>query len=218
MPASPVLVATRSRHKLAEIRDLVAGLPVELVSPADLGLEVEPAEERLEVHETFAGNALAKARHFRRRSGLPTFADDSGLCVDALDGAPGVRTRRFAPEALAARIGRDAANNRHLLERLAEVPPERRSARYRCAVAAVDGAGEPFVTEGTVEGRIARAPRGKGGFGYDPLFVPEGEERTYAELPAEVKRRTSHRARAVRQLTPWLRELAEAEDDVREEE
>lgn len=215
MSAPRVLVATRSRHKLAEIRDLLSDVPVELVSPADLGLAPEPAEEGLEVHDTFAANARAKAEHFHARSGLPTFADDSGLCVDALGGAPGVRTRRFAPEELAARIGRDAANNRHLLERLAGVPPERRSARYRCAVAAVADACEPFLTEGTVEGRIAETPRGTGGFGYDPLFVPEGEERTYAELPPETKRRTSHRAQAVRALAPWLRQLVE---DRREED
>ncbi len=213
-----MLVATRSRHKLAEIRDLLPDLPVELVSPVDLGLEPEPAEERLEVHETFADNALAKAEHFHDRCGLPTFADDSGLCVDALDGGPGVRTRRFAPEALAARIGRDAANNRHLLERLAGVPIARRGARYRCVVAAVDRRGEPFLAEGTVEGRIAESPRGTGGFGYDPLFVPKGQERTYAELPPEVKRRTSHRAQAVRRLAFWIREVAERQREPRRED
>lgn len=203
-----VLVATRSPHKLEEIRTILPSAPVRFVSLSEAGIERRPEERDLEPHETFAENALSKARHFHGRSGLPTLADDSGLCVDALGGGPGVRTKRFAPEERAKRLGRDAANNRHLLELLEGVEEEARGAEYRCAMAAVDARGERVV-EGKVRGRIARAPRGSGGFGYDPLFLLPDRGRTYAELPAAVKRETSHRARALRALVPWLEEVAE---------
>ncbi|WP_420441020.1 non-canonical purine NTP pyrophosphatase [Candidatus Palauibacter sp.] len=199
----PVLVATRSAHKLREIRGLLADLPVRLLGPADLGLPERKEEEDLEPFDTFARNALSKAKYFHRRSGLPVLADDSGLCVDALGGGPGVRTRRFAPPELVARWGRDEANNRWLLEQLESVAEERRRAHYRCAVALTDDLRHEVV-EGIVRGRIARRPDGSGGFGYDPLFVPEGHDRTYAELPAEVKTATSHRAKAVRRARGWI--------------
>lgn len=209
MPTAPrVLIATRSPHKLSEIRRILSDLPLALVSPDDLDLARVPEEDDLEPFETFAENAMSKARHFHARAGLPTLADDSGLCVDALDGEPGVRTKRFAPEELAARLGRDEANNRHLLDRLHGVSEAARGARYRCAVAAVGGGAAARVAEGSVRGRIATAPRGTGGFGYDPLFVPEGETRSYAELPPEAKRWSSHRARAFRRIVPWLTALS----------
>lgn len=198
-----VLVATRSVHKLDEIRRLLADTPVRLVGPAELDLEPREEEEDLEPFDTFAANALSKARYFHGRSGVPTLADDSGLCVDALDGAPGVRTKRFAPAAWAVEWGVDRANNRWLLSRLEGVPPERRGAHYASVLAGVDERGEA-VFEGRVEGVIAEAPRGEGGFGYDPLFVPWGETRTYAELPPEVKERTSHRAGAARAARAWI--------------
>lgn len=198
-----VLVATRSPHKLDEIRRLLADIPVRLVGPAELDLEPRDEEEDLEPFDTFAANALSKARYFHGRSGVPTLADDSGLCVDALDGAPGVRTKRFAPDAWAAEWGVDRANNRWLLSRLEGVPSERRGAHYACVLAGVDERGES-VFEGRVEGVISDAPRGEGGFGYDPLFVPSGEIRTYAELPAAVKERTSHRAGAARAARAWI--------------
>lgn len=207
MPPPRVLVATRSPHKLAEIREILANAPVFFVSLTEAGLPPLPEEKGLERFETFAENALAKAAHFHARSGLPTVADDSGLCVDALGGGPGVRTKRFAPGELAERWGRDEANNRWLLERLEGVPEEARGAHYHCAVAAVDDRGHRIV-EGDVHGRIAREPRGEGGFGYDPLFLLPDRGRTYAELPPVVKRETSHRARALRKLVPWLEELA----------
>lgn len=203
-----VLVATRSPHKLAEIREILGDLPIEFLSLDELGVEPRPEEEGIERYATFRENALAKARYFHARVGLATLADDSGLCVDGLEGGPGVRTKRFAPEHLAARFGRDEANNRWLLERLRDVPPEGRRAEYRCAIAALGGgAPEPFVTEGRVAGRIARTPRGEGGFGYDPLFVLPSHGRSFAELPWAVKRDRSHRARALRGLRPWLEAL-----------
>jgi XTP/dITP diphosphohydrolase len=135
-------------------------------------------------------------------------ADDSGLCVAALDDEPGVRTKRFAPEDWARRWGRDEANNRWLLHQLAGVPPERRAAHYRCAIALVDDL-EHATFEGTVHGTIAIEPRGSGGFGYDPLFLPRGENATYAELSPATKMTTSHRARALRETLPWLDALAD---------
>lgn len=208
MPAPPVLVATRSEHKLREIREILADLPVRFLGPADLGLDPLPEEADLEPFDTFADNALSKARHFHARAGLPTIADDSGLCVDALDGGPGVRTKRLAPDAWAERWGRDEANNRWLLAELDGVLPSARGAHYRCAVGAVRE-GSEAVFAGRVEGRIAREPRGEGGFGYDPLFLIPAVGKTYAELPPEVKRATSHRANALRKLRPWLRRLLE---------
>lgn len=201
-------MATRSPHKLREIREILGDAPAEFLSLADLGLPASPEEEGLERFDTFAENALAKARHFHGLTGLPTLADDSGLCVDALEGGPGVRTKRFAPPELTARWGRDEANNRFLLESLRRVPDEGRWAEYRCAIAAVTEEGEA-VFEGRVRGRIGSEPRGRGGFGYDPVFVIPEYGRTLAELPPEVKARTSHRAAALRQLRPWLEGLAE---------
>lgn len=203
MSAPPLLVATRSPHKLAEIREILADLPVALVGPADLGLAVREEEDELEPFDTFARNALSKARYFHGRSGLPTLADDSGLCVDALDGGPGVRTKRFAPEDWAERWGRDEANIRWLLERLSDVPAEARGARYRCCVALADEMSHATF-DGAAEGSIAEVPRGEGGFGYDPLFLLEGGDRTYAELPERVKRATSHRAAALRAARGWI--------------
>lgn len=202
-----LLVATRSPHKLEELRELAGELEIDFVSLADLEVPETDEEAGIEVHETFAENAMAKARHFHRRTGLSTLADDSGLCVDALGGGPGVRTKRFAPDELVERWGRDEANNRHLLERLEGVPREERGAHYHCSLA-VRTEAESFVVQGKVDGRIATEPRGEGGFGYDPLFVLPEHGGTYAELPPEVKRSTSHRAEAIRALLPWLRERA----------
>jgi XTP/dITP diphosphohydrolase len=165
-----------------------------------------PIEEHLEVYDTFEENARAKALYFQRSTLMPTIADDSGLCVDRLDGGPGVRTKRFAPEKMVDRYGRDAANNRYLLQRLEGVPEEERGARYRCAIAYEDGE-TSFVVEGVVEGRIAAEPSGEGGFGYDPLFVVPEYGETFGVLPPEVKATLSHRSRAARALAEKLREL-----------
>ncbi len=201
----PLLLATRSEHKLQEARDILAEADVRVVSLVEADLPELPEEADLEPFDTFAENALSKARHFYERSGLLTIADDSGICVDALDGGPGVRTKRFAPDAVAAEWGRDEANNLHLLERLSGVPESKRGAHYHCAIAAVNHSGHALF-EGEVHGVIATEPRGEGGFGYDPLFILPECGMTYAELSAEVKRATSHRARALRKLIPWLGE------------
>ena len=210
MTARPrLLVATHSAHKLAELRELLEVELAELVSLTDLGIGDEPEE----TGTTFETNARIKARSGARRTGLPTLADDSGLEVDALGGGPGVRTRRYAgPDAT------DADNNARLLAALAELPVERRGARYVCVLALAlprPGAGPRDTVpvravRGTTRGRIATGPRGTGGFGYDPIFEPEGEPpggRTFGQWSAAEKHAVSHRGRAARRMTPILREL-----------
>lgn len=209
MSARDVLLASRNRHKLAEIREMLEDLPVRVLSPEDVGLAPDPAEDAVERWDSFEANALAKAAWFRARSGLPTLADDSGLCVDALDGGPGVRSRRFAPENEVGPAGRDAANNQHLLQRLAGRPAPERAAHYRCALALLEDRFR-VVVFGRCDGRIATETRGEGGFGYDPLFVPTGFERTFGELPPDVKAGRSHRAAAVRAVRPWLTPTVQA--------
>ncbi len=204
-----LLVATHSGHKLAELRELLRLDHAALVSLDDLGIADEPEE----TGETFETNARIKARFGARRTGLPTLADDSGLEVDALDGGPGVRTRRYAgPDAT------DADNNAKLLAALGDLPPERRGGRYVCVLAlALPVAGRPAraaiptrVVRGTTSGRIALAARGTNGFGYDPIFEPAGEPpggRTFGEWPPAEKHAVSHRGRAARRMAPILREL-----------
>jgi XTP/dITP diphosphohydrolase len=206
--ARRLLVATRSRHKLRELQELLA-LPdgVELVSPDDLGIDGEPDE----TGATFETNARIKARYYAARSGLPTLADDSGLEVDALDGGPGVRTRRYAGD-----DATDDDNNRKLLRELAGLPPLRRGARYVCVLALAEpgstgtrGGMRIEVRRGTCRGRIADGTRGDGGFGYDPLFEPLAEApggRTLGQWSAAEKHAISHRARAAGRMRPLLAE------------
>ena len=199
-----LVFATHNRGKLRELRELVAPLGFDVVSAADAALA--PVEEDA---PTFEGNAEKKARAAHAATRLPALADDSGLEVDALDGAPGVRSARYAVETIAThpalRAGaQDAANNQKLLAALAEVPDEKRTARFRCALAFVDGA-ELIVTGGACEGAIARAPRGSNGFGYDPLFlVAAAPGRTMAELAPDEKNRVSHRGQAMRAMASAL--------------
>ena len=204
-----LLVATHSAHKLAELRELLQLDRAEIVGLDSVGVEDEPDE----TGATFETNARIKARFGARRTGLPTLADDSGLEVDALDGRPGVRTRRYAgPNAS------DGANNAKLISELDGLPPERRGARYVCVLAlalpgrdARPGNAVPIRTvRGTTRGRIATEPKGSGGFGYDPIFEPEGEPpggRTFGQWSAAEKHAVSHRGRAARRMTPILREL-----------
>src|SRR2546426_2811814 len=202
-PAMKLLVATRNEGKIREIRDLFTGLPFELTFPVDQFLERLPDEADLERGTSFAENAVAKARYFAKRSGKPTLAEDSGLEVDALDGAPGVFSARWAQM---HGVGEgDAANNALLLERLAGVPDERRGARYRCVVAYLETPlAKPQLVEATCEGRVLTAPRGSGGFGYDPLFFSTDLEMTFAEAALPAKQRVSHRGRAIRALMEVL--------------
>ena len=195
-----LLVASRNRRKLAELRRVLdaAGISgLTLLSLDDVG----PFDEAPETGATFEDNAVAKARDAFRATGLPTVADDSGLEVDALNGMPGVLSARWAGV-----HGDDAANTALLLAQLRDVPDARRGAAFVSACALVSGSGETVV-RGRWPGRIVREPRGDGGFGYDPVFVPEGSTRTAAELTPEEKDAASHRGRALAALLPALRVL-----------
>jgi XTP/dITP diphosphohydrolase len=192
-----VVVATRNGHKLAEINAILKELPVTLLSLLDFP-EIPEIEEN---GSDFRENALIKARTVFRYTGVPALGDDSGLEVDALGGAPGIYSARYAGSA------HDYdANNRKLLDALCEVPDEKRGARFRCTVAIVLKNVEQFV-EGVVRGRIIRELRGTRGFGYDPLFVPDGYNKTYAELGDETKNRISHRAIAFQKAKFALEKL-----------
>ena len=194
-----MLLATRSRGKLGELRPLFARRGIDVIDLAAAGLPELPEEEEIEAHESFEENALAKARYFHRRSGgMPTMADDSGLEVAALGGRPGVRSRRWSGRADLAGDALDAANNALLVSSMAEQFDRR--ARYVCAAAFVDGRRE-LVRLGTVAGAIVQAPRGREGFGYDPYF--EADElggRTFGEVGTAEKERVSHRGRAFTEL------------------
>ena len=200
-----VVVATHSTHKLRELRELLAVPGLELVSLDDLGIADEPVEDGA----TFETNARIKARFAARASGLPALADDSGIEVEALDGRPGVHTRRYAgPTAT------DSDNNAKLLRELAGLPPERRAARYVCVLtlalpdAAAPGGLRLVSRRGTCRGRIAASPRGNGGFGYDPIFEPAPEPpggRTFGQYAAAEKHAISHRSRAARRMAAVVR-------------
>lgn len=196
-----LLLATRSADKVREIRFILAfRRDLELVSLEDLGVAPDPEEDHVEAFDTFRENAHAKAAYFLRKTGLATVADDSGIEVDALERAPGVRSRRFAAAPGLSGLALDQANNRLLLEKLAATPDARRTARYVCAAVLVTPDGHTTTALGTCYGRILRAPRGSGGFGYDPLFLVESEGKTFGELGPDEKHRHSHRARAFRAL------------------
>lgn len=183
-----LLLATRNRGKVRELRALLDGTGIDVTDLTEFPHVLLPEE----TGNTFAQNALLKAKMAASAAGLWALADDSGLEVEALTGAPGVRSARFAGE-----NATDQENNALLLEMLADVPEERRGARFVSAVALCAPAGECVVREGYCPGVVARAPRGSGGFGYDPLFFVPGEGMTYAELPAARKNEISHRARAL---------------------
>ena len=188
-----VVLATRNPGKLEELQRILAPYGVDLVGLAE---DFEPGPE---TEPDFRGNALAKAREAAAHSGLPSVADDSGLAVDALNGMPGVLSARWA-----GRHGDDVANLELLLGQLADVPGDRRTARFVCAAAAVLPDGRELAVEEAMEGRIIDAPRGTNGFGYDPIFVPAGETRTSAELSSDEKDAISHRGKAARGFAGWL--------------
>ena len=184
-----VVLATGNAGKLREMRAILAGHGLEVISQAELGI-VPPPEDG----DSFAANALIKARHAAAMSGLPAIADDSGIEVDALDCRPGLYSARYAGEP-----ADDRANNAKLMTELSGVPAARRSARYRCAMVFVRDAVDPapIVAEASWEGAIGFEPRGAGGFGYDPYFIVAGGERTVAEMPEAEKNRISHRGQAL---------------------
>jgi XTP/dITP diphosphohydrolase len=196
-----IVLATRSEGKLRELRSLFATYEIAVVDLRDAGIAESPLEESLETHATFEENALAKARHFHRVSGRPTVADDSGLVVAALDGRPGVLSKRWSGRTNLSGQTLDDENNR-LLVRSLENAQDRR-ASYVCAAAFVDDERE-FVCRGEVHGRILEAPRGNGGFGYDPYFFSTELGRTFAEVSGAEKARVSHRGRAFRALVERL--------------
>ncbi|MDD9206609.1 RdgB/HAM1 family non-canonical purine NTP pyrophosphatase [Georgenia sp. 10Sc9-8] len=201
-PGARLVLATRNEHKVAELREilgpLLPGLPAEAVVGArDLDVP-EPVEDGV----TFAENALIKARALAAATGLPAVADDSGLCVDVLGGAPGVFSARWA-----GRHGDDRANLELLLAQLADVPAEHRAAHFACAAALVTLDGTEMVRTGTMPGVLLPEARGTGGFGYDPVLQPAGEDRSAAELSAAEKNAISHRGQAFRALAPHVASL-----------
>lgn len=197
---APVLVlATANPDKAREMAALLQGLPFILKSRADFG----PLPDVDETAHTFAGNAILKAEALMHATGHMALADDSGLCVDALDGAPGVYSARYAGPGCTY-----ADNNKKLLEELANVPDEKRTARFVCAVAIARPGSEPVTFEGACEGVIARENMGEMGFGYDPLFVIPADGRSFAQMTRDEKAAHSHRARAFEKAREWLGGLA----------
>jgi XTP/dITP diphosphohydrolase len=196
-----LLLASANQGKLRELRTILDGLGVELVGLAEAGLGEPPEVE--ETGETFLENALLKGRGYAAWSGLAAVADDSGLEVDALGGVPGVRSARYAGPGAG-----DQANLDKLLAALDGVPPERRTARFRCAAVLVDPDVGEWHAEAAWEGRLLDAPRGTGGFGYDPVFLPDGWELTSAQVDQATKDAASHRGKAFRALRPAIQAWA----------
>jgi XTP/dITP diphosphohydrolase len=193
----PLLIGSGNRDKAQELADLLAGLSWEVLSLAD----VEPVDEPEETGATFADNALLKARFYAERFGMACVADDSGLEVDHLDGAPGVYSARYAGDGCTY-----ADNNRKLLAALEGVPSAQRTARFVCCAAFVAD-GIEHTEHGTCEGRITEENRGGNGFGYDPIFIPTGHTRTFGEMTVPEKQALSHRGHAFRQIRRYLETL-----------
>jgi XTP/dITP diphosphohydrolase len=190
-----IVLASNNKGKLRELGELLAGHHTRVLPQGEFDIP-EAVEDGL----SFVENAIKKARNAARYSGLPAIADDSGLEVDVLDGAPGIYSARYAGDA------GDAANNAKLLQALADVPDELRTARFQCVMVYMRHAEDPtpLICQGTWEGVILREPRGENGFGYDPLFFVPGENATAAELPAEIKNAQSHRGQALQALVAAL--------------
>lgn len=197
---SRVVLASNNAKKLAELQRILAPLvpDVEVVGLSDVASYAEPAE----TEPTFEGNALIKARACLQATGLPSLADDSGLCVDELNGMPGVLSARWS--GVPKDQGGDRANNALLLNQLRDAPDERRGARFRCAVALCTPDGNEVVELGEMVGRILHAEQGEGGFGYDPLFAADGYDVSTAELPSDEKDRISHRGKALALMAPHV--------------
>jgi XTP/dITP diphosphohydrolase len=204
-----IVVATRSSHKLRELLQMLPPLPgLRFSTLEEAGVGYSPEEEEVEAFDTFEENALAKARYFQRRTGGIVLADDSGLCVDALGGAPGVRSKRFSGRDDLSGTPLDLANNERLVRSLAAAPGQPHTARYECVIAIVSPEGREDLFRGTVEGTIVARAAGESGFGYDPHFFHPPLAATFAQLAPEVKNRFSHRFDALQKAVPRLRELA----------
>lgn len=192
-----LLIGTKNQGKIRELNELLADLPVEVVSLNEFLNIAEPEE----TGATFAENAVLKAGYYARETGVCVLSDDSGLEVEALSGAPGIFSARYAGE-----NATDAERSLKLLDELKQTGDDARRARFVCAAAIADETGEiVFEAEGTCDGTIADAPRGTNGFGYDPIFVPKGFEQTFGELSSTVKSEISHRARALKKILRFLR-------------
>lgn len=189
------LLATKNKNKLVELKRILEPLGIEIIGQKDLPIEIPEVDE---TGTTFEENALLKAFYACKASGLPAISDDSGLCVDALDGKPGVYSARFAGEPCD-----DKANNAKLLRLMSDIPLEQRTAHFVCVVACVFPDGRQFTAKGTCSGHIAFEPKGSNGFGYDPLFLTENG--TFAELSAEQKDKISHRSKALLQFAEKLK-------------
>lgn len=193
-----LVLATGNENKVYEIKELLRGLPVEILTLKDFTGISMPEEDR----PSFGGNAAKKAETVSGATGEMALADDSGLAVDALGGRPGVHSARYAGE-----NGNYEANNRLLLEELKDVPPEQRSARFVCAIAVAVPGDQTYIIEEDCPGWIAESPRGEGGFGYDPLFIYEPAGKTFAQMTPEEKNRVSHRGKALRRTRELLERL-----------
>ena len=191
-----LLVATRNPGKVRELADLLRSAPMRLLNLRDLGITKDVEE----TGSNFMENADLKAVAYAQEAGMMTVADDSGLAIDALGGAPGVFSARYA-----GANANDAERIRKILDELSRIPDHERTARFICAMSVADASGKLlFTAEGVCEGRIITEPRGSGGFGYDPVFVPEGFDRSFGELPPEVKAEIRHRAKATRLVVRYL--------------
>ena len=201
-----LVLATRSAHKMREIRKILESVSnLRALDLTQAGVRYDAAEEDLEPYDTFEENAASKASYFQKMTGMPTVADDSGIEIDLLGGAPGVRSKRFAPDRGLADFALDQANNEHLLASLGDAPFAERTGRYVCV--AVLNRGDPddvTIVRGEAPGRILNAPQGSGGFGYDPLFFDEELGKTFAEIAPEEKNARSHRGKAFRALAERL--------------
>jgi XTP/dITP diphosphohydrolase len=203
---STILLATRSSGKLRELKEIFRDFDFDVVDLGSAGIPYNAAEETIESYATFEENALAKARYFHDLSGMPTIADDSGLVVDALGGAPGVLSKRFSGRTDLTGVALDEANNDKLLRELQRIGLASRSARYICVAAFVGPQGE-MTRSGSIEGRVIDTPRGNGGFGYDAYVEVPELVGTMAEAGWQIKAQVSHRGRAFRALLPALREI-----------
>lgn len=201
MADADLILASRSRDKVSEITEILKPvLHAGIISLGDAGIGEDDAENDIEVFDTFLENAHAKAAYFMRMTGRPTLADDSGISVHALGGAPGVRSRRFAARPGLTGVELDRANNDRVLRELGDIPTDRRVAHYTCAAVLHLPDGRRYSAIGTCTGIIMHAPRGSGGFGYDPLFLLPDLGLTFGEVSRDEKHRRSHRARAFRAL------------------
>jgi len=212
---SPILLATRSSGKLRELKEIFRDFDFDVVDLGAAGVQYSAREEIIESYATFEENALAKGRYFHDLTGMPTIADDSGLIVDALDGAPGVLSKRFSGRTDLTGVALDEANNERLMRELERIDTERatrgemaapRSARYMCVAAFVGAPGEMTRT-GSIEGNVIDKPRGNGGFGYDAYVEVPELRGTMAEAGWKIKAQVSHRGRAFRALLRALREI-----------